>query len=44
MSQVNTKESITILNIAKAQNPIIAQYLQSIPAGFPSPAADFIQD
>jgi DNA polymerase V len=44
MSQVNTKESITILNIANAQNPIIAKYLQSIPAGFPSPAADFIQD
>lgn len=34
----------TFYRITNTDNPIIANYLQTIPAGFPSPAADYIQE
>lgn len=35
---------LTFYRIINADIPTIASYLQQIPAGFPSPAADFIQE
>ena len=35
---------LTFYHIINADIPTIANYLQQIPAGFPSPAADYIQE
>ena len=40
----NTQPSLTFYRIINGDIPTIASYLQEIPAGFPSPAADFIQE
>ena len=40
----NTQPSLTFYRIINADIPTVINYLQEIPAGFPSPAADFIQE
>ena len=40
----STTTPFTFYRITNAEAPTIASYLQQVPAGFPSPAADYIQE
>ena len=33
-----------LYRVTEPETPIMAQYAQSVPAGFPSPAADYMEE